>query len=307
MRYKALILGAGQIAAGYDSPESAGILTHAHAYMSHPGFELTGFYDVNIDRAQEMAEKWGCFAFRSLADVGDVDVVSVCVPDEFHAQSVLSVSELLNPKCVLLEKPVARTREEWLRLDALDIPIVVNYSRRFSGSFQKLAARIKSGEFGAYRTGSGFYGKGFRHNGSHMVDLLRMLVGEIVSADEISRFVDYSEDDPTKTAVLHFREGGIFVMHGCSAVDFTVFEACLMFSEARIRVLDAGNVIAVDQVGSDERYSGYRTLHPHDEEVTDLSRSLYNAVDDICGFLSGGRNSCIRCTLKDGWEAIRHG
>ena len=43
--YKAVIIGAGNIAAGFDSPKSEKVLTHAHAILLHPDFELLGFYD----------------------------------------------------------------------------------------------------------------------------------------------------------------------------------------------------------------------------------------------------------------------
>ena len=57
--YKALIIGAGQIAGGYDNPNDKSILTHAHAYSNNSNVELLGFYDVNYEAAEKMAEKWG--------------------------------------------------------------------------------------------------------------------------------------------------------------------------------------------------------------------------------------------------------
>ena len=50
--YKALIVGAGKMGAFFDEPGSDNIFTHAHAYNNHPGFELSGFVDIDGKRAR---------------------------------------------------------------------------------------------------------------------------------------------------------------------------------------------------------------------------------------------------------------
>lgn len=44
---RVVIIGAGNIAAGFDTPESKKILTHAHAVVVNPDFQLLGFYDID--------------------------------------------------------------------------------------------------------------------------------------------------------------------------------------------------------------------------------------------------------------------
>ena len=79
------IIGCGKIAQVRHIPEYAG----------HPQARLAGFYDLNQERARELAEKWGGKAYSSweemLADPG-IDAVSICVANNAHAQ--LSIAAL---------------------------------------------------------------------------------------------------------------------------------------------------------------------------------------------------------------------
>lgn len=70
--YNSLIIGAGQIAGGYDSLESEAVLTHAHAYAKHSDFNLLGFYDVDASNASNMAKKWNCNAFNRFDEIENI-------------------------------------------------------------------------------------------------------------------------------------------------------------------------------------------------------------------------------------------
>lgn len=175
--FNALIIGAGRIAAGFDTPESESVLTHAHAYSLHPDFNLLGFIDPDLNQSQKAAKKWNCEAFNSLSDIkAIVDVVSICSPDHVHYESVIQ-SQKLSPKLIFLEKPISNNLEKAKELLCFTIPIAVNYSRRYIKEFRELADRIKGNKFGRFFIGTAYYGKGFIHNGSHMIDLLRLLLG----------------------------------------------------------------------------------------------------------------------------------
>ena len=73
------IIGCGKIAQVRHIPE----------YADHPQARLAGFFDLNQDRARELADQWGGKAYSSweelLADPA-IDAVSVCVANNAHAQ-----------------------------------------------------------------------------------------------------------------------------------------------------------------------------------------------------------------------------
>ena len=86
---------------------------HIPEYADNPDAELKGFYDLSLERAQEMADKYGGKAYESvealLADP-EIDAVSVCVANNAHAD--ISIQALRAGKHVLCEKPMAVTIEE---------------------------------------------------------------------------------------------------------------------------------------------------------------------------------------------------
>ena len=62
---------------------------HIPEYAQNPDARLAGFFDLNKERAQELAVRYGGKAFDSyeelLAD-REIDAVSVCVANNVHAE-----------------------------------------------------------------------------------------------------------------------------------------------------------------------------------------------------------------------------
>ena len=103
MKVKVGIIGCGKIAQVRHIPE----------YVDNPDVCLYGLFDINKERAQELAQKYNCKAYGSyeelLADP-EIDAVSVCVVNNAHAQ--ISIAAMKAGKHVLCEKPMAVTLEE---------------------------------------------------------------------------------------------------------------------------------------------------------------------------------------------------
>ncbi len=97
------IIGCGKIAQVRHIPE----------YAENPYAELAGFYDLNTQRAAELAAQYGGKAYESaeamLTDPA-IDAVSVCVAN--HAHAPITIAALKAGKHVLCEKPMATTLEE---------------------------------------------------------------------------------------------------------------------------------------------------------------------------------------------------
>jgi len=304
--YNALIIGAGQIAGGFDNPTDKAILTHAHAYIEHSGFNLLGFFDVDFSCATKMAEKWGCNGFKTLEEVKNIDVVSICTPDKFHLSSLKEALKL-NPKLVFLEKPLADDLNE--AKEILEIskktPILVNYSRRFVAEFQDLAEKIQNGELGEFLSGNGYYGKGFIHNGSHMTNLIDLLLGKIKKTEILEQFNDFFENDPTKTVILTLVNDKKIIMQGINCNNFTIFELDLIFQKSRIRILDGGQKIEIYEVKESKKYSGYKNLILKEVINTSIDFAMLNAVENIYQYLRN--NEPLKSTVQQAFEAINYG
>ena len=101
--FKIGIIGCGKIAQVRHIPE----------YEENVNAQLYGFYDINVERAKELAEKYNGKAYESyealLSDT-EIDAVSVCAANHVHAE--ITIAALKAGKHVLCEKPMATTLEE---------------------------------------------------------------------------------------------------------------------------------------------------------------------------------------------------
>ena len=97
------IIGCGKIAQVRHIPE----------YAEHPHAKLVGFYDVNLERTRELAQRHSAVAYESVEDLlanPEIQAVSICAANFAHAE--LTIAALRAGKHVLCEKPMAITLEE---------------------------------------------------------------------------------------------------------------------------------------------------------------------------------------------------
>lgn len=306
--FSLLIVGAGKIGAFFDTPQSDAVLTHAHAFSRHPGFRLIGFVDADRRQAESAAEIWGGEAFDSVNDAFarmGIDVAVVAAPDDSHCQ-LLQELAAYPLKLVFAEKPLAKTLAEAERIAGLyrecGVPLAMNYSRRYVPEFAALRDRIDAEEFGRFLTGTGYYGKGTLHNGSHVVDLLRFLLGEVSATTTLGGIRDWRDDDPSCSAFLELERGGSFVMQPLDCRCYTVFEMDLFFERSRVRLVDAGFVVEMQEVRSSEVYDGYRVLSGGETYATSLGGALTAAAASLYNHLTTGVP--LPCTGDDGVRAL---
>ena len=293
-----------------DDPWNPHILTHAHGYKACEGFEIVGFVDSNMDKAEAASARWGGRAFENidrLFETQSVDVVSVCLPDELHYATLLTLAE--KPlKFIFLEKPAVRTSVEADEVrtlySELPVRVQVNYSRRFVPEIRSLRETIKSGSYGKFLTGTGYYGKGLLHNGSHLVDLLQFLVGEVGKVmARVSESVDCYDDDPSVSALLTVHSAGDFYLRHIDSRKFHIFELDLTFENKRIRIRELGTIIEEYSVGDNRLFEGYRTLNKAAELSTQHSKAMYHAIANIRNNLD--RNEPLVCTLEESLETVK--
>lgn len=151
------IIGCGKIAQ----------IRHIPEYAANPDAKLYGFFDVNQQRAQQIAAEHGAIAFESyqqmLADP-EIDAVSVLTPNFTHAE--ISIAALRAGKHVLCEKPMATTLADCEAMAAVaresGKKLMIAQNQRLAGAHQKAKALLQSGVIGeviSFRTS-------FSHSGA---------------------------------------------------------------------------------------------------------------------------------------------
>lgn len=266
-KYKALIIGAGRIAAFFDNPHSREIITHAHAYKKHAKIAVLGFLDINKKAADRAAEIWGGVSVGDMVAAAKFkpDIVSICVPDSHHYQILKKVIKL-GPKVVICEKPLTDSIDHSCRIlkiyRAAGIPVIINYSRRFDLTVQQVKDDIRSGKYGKVLCGRAIYGKGILHNGSHIIDLCHYLFGPVTGLQSEYCFSDYNQkNDKNVAAFLKFKNCPQFHLAAGDERKFSIFEFDIFLEKRRYTFFDSGICyLSTQNVDSDPLYPGYRCL-----------------------------------------------
>ena len=254
------IIGAGRIAGAIATPGDTAIISHAHAIAADSRFWLGWVIDTSLDRARSLAQRWGAPAFAAdlqiLASADRLDVIVVCTPDVLHAVMLETLLCLpAPPRLVVMEKPLCLTSAELKGLVRVtaehpEVAVVVNHSRRFDARYHSLACFLAENTLGELVGVRWVYYGGWRHNGPHVIDTIRLLLnGSLEVTDAWQGFTD-RPGDPCLEARLRCsaHPQARILIESFPEQAFQLFEAEIRLRLGRIRLLDFGAEILVDEV-----------------------------------------------------------
>lgn len=305
-KYKAIIIGAGRIAAQFDFPKSGRIMTHAHAYSRHPKTELAGFFDIDKKAAEKAAKKWGGNSYDDFNKIfarEQPDIVSICVPDECHYKMLIKTAKH-KPRMIICEKPVTNNFQDTQKAVALfsrlNTPVLINYSRRFDKSMQKIKKEITQGKYGRVLCAHGIYTKGIVHNGAHMIDLARYLFGEIKKSSVLYSVSDYGKKDKSAAGFLKFDRCEQFYLAAGDNRSFFIFELDIILEKKRIRLLDSDQYLSWQNVISDPAYPGCKCLSKPIIKKTSINGALMELINNAVAYLE--QKTPLICDLDSAWQ-----
>ncbi|MEX2416252.1 MAG: Gfo/Idh/MocA family oxidoreductase [Paenibacillaceae bacterium] len=226
-KVKVAIIGCGSIA----------IHRHVPEYADNASVDIVAFCDLRIERADELAEKYGGAAYtdykKMLRDL-EIDAVSVCLPNALHAPVTIDAAEA---GChVLCEKPMATNAQEALDMIKAakdhNVLLMIGHNQRMMPPHVKAKEILQTGELGrviSFRTAFGHGGPEnwsidgadswfFRKEeayvgamgdlGVHKADLIRwMLDDEVVEVSAFVENLDKTGSTVDDNAVCLFRMG----------------------------------------------------------------------------------------------------
>lgn len=221
---KTIIIGAGGISR-----------QHCKA-LKKLGVDIAGIYDVNYERAANLAAEYGSKAIRNLPEeLGMADMIHVLTPPSERISYVKMAAD--RGIHILMEKPVAITLDDATFMENYvkekNVLGMMAFTQRFRKGYQKIKELMDEGKIGeivqafCFRVGPGpgFTGnlqESWRTNKkfvcgmsieslSHDIDFLQSLVGEIVSVSgKVNGTIKaLPEFDNNVNAVLGFDNGAI--------------------------------------------------------------------------------------------------
>lgn len=257
--YKALVVGCGNIGAGYDF-DNEQVLTHAKALSLNKKFSLT-VYDTDRALASKVKEKYSCKAIEEidLDSLSKFDCVSICSPTGTHYK-YLSEAIDAKVKVIICEKPVSSNSDELPELVKMynrgSSKIMVNYTRRFQPAYSEMKIVITDLLKEEKLTNISIrYQRGFINNCIHAADLIEFLTNkkfELTNIKKNNLVTDHFENDPTLSLTANLEDVNVNVL-GLSNVLFPYFDIDLYFESTKIEIKELGRTIEV--LKADERFT----------------------------------------------------
>ncbi|MCA1176854.1 MULTISPECIES: Gfo/Idh/MocA family oxidoreductase [unclassified Pantoea] len=205
---------------------------HAANLAAHPGVELALVCDIDVSRAEAVAQRFGAKAasVQQALNTDAIDAVLIASATPTHAE--LLEQAVLAGKAVYCEKPIdlslQRARDVVEKISPVQVPVTVGFNRRFDDSHQQLKSQLKQGLIGrteliqmvcraselppiSYLQASGGQ---MRDQAIHFFDLLRWLtedevstVGALGAALAMPEIRDFDVD--TSVLIMRMQQGAL--------------------------------------------------------------------------------------------------
>ena len=215
--FRTIVVGFGNAADGsrHDArmAECFTYATHAQVLDDHPAFEWLGVVDPSEAAMQAARDDWNvphvAGELATVAAAVEPEVAVIAVPPGAARAEI--VQQLPTLKAVMVEKPLGigrRDREAFIDFcRQRSINVQVNYWRRGDELFRRLAGGGLKDRIGRPQAAFATYPNGLYNYGGHMVDFIRMLLGEVATVqaiDEPRPLVDAPLDDDVEAAFGEF-------------------------------------------------------------------------------------------------------
>ena len=194
--HRTIVVGFGRIADGlrHDArmAEYFTYATHAQVLNDHPDFQWLGVVDPAEQAQQAAKDGWNiphvAGDLTSVAREVEPEVAVIAAPPGERAEIVQQLPSL---KAVMVEKPLSVGGDEGQAFinfcQQRNVHLQVNYWRRGDDLYRRLAAGGITERIGRLQAAFATYGNGLFNNGGHLVDFIRMLLGEVASVQALDQ------------------------------------------------------------------------------------------------------------------------
>jgi len=311
MEYSVLIIGLGQIGMGYDYDldRKQYILTHARAFNEHKNFKIIGAIDTNSEKGIKFRKKYKSEFFSDVLSAKKLspDIVIISTPTSEHTKTIKDALNYFKPKVILCDKPLAPSLNEAKKIYKLcnthGVRLFVNYMRTSLPETLEIKKNIFQQKYKGSFKGIVWYSKGLIHNGSHFVNLISFLFGDVKKIRTFNK--DHNDtNDFNVDFSLTFDNGEIFFLYTKEEF-FSNYAMQINFQNGCLNYLNGGREINWHSAIKDSKLTDYKFLNSKASKFHNITWNKYQliVVNQLENFLSGREfylcdgNSAIK-TLK---------
>jgi predicted dehydrogenase len=319
--YRAGIIGLGFIGVGPVEPAPVAALgvkmpyNHAAAYSQTAGVTVAAVCDISPAMVENFKSLYGARwpevkfynDYHTMFAESQLDMVSICTPDNFHADTVVAACEA-GVKGIVCEKPLATTIADAQRIvDAVEkhnVKFSVEHTRRFIYDYHQARELVRAGRIGKLSrivaTMNGERAMLFR-NGTHLLDLIcffaesdpEWVIG-VLDADFDNYGPRYAGDggrlpslDPGALGIIHF-QNGVRALYQGSQQTFGHSQVDLIGDKGRIHVGASTGKFELYTPGPD---GAYDSMHKELPRVHTTHNSIHAAIEEMVYLLANGGDS----------------
>jgi len=298
-KVKTILVGAGKVGAGFaDDPVMARhypYASHAQVLGDHPAIEWGAVVDLDPAVTARVQERWKVphAGASAKACAYDAELAVIATPP---SQRIALLDELPALKAVLVEKPLGNDEAEARAfLDACakrNILVQVNLWRRADPVLRDLRTKMLE-TIGELQTAFVVYGNGLHNNGTHMIDMVRMLFGPITkvrSAPESLRDAHGPlPGDVHVSSMLTLASGAVVHL---AALDFRKYRenGCDVWGTAgRFSIWQEGLETSAFHVADNRAMQGEREIVSDEPRkiAPSCGRAFYSMYDNLLAAMRG--------------------
>lgn len=300
---------------------------HAPEYKENSECILKKVFDLNQERARDVAELYGAKACREVNEIledPDIDAVSICVINADHAQ--MTIRALKAGKHVLCEKPMAIMLEECEQMvktaKEQGRRLLIGQNQRLLKTHQRAKELLLQGEIGRPLTfytifghsgpdawsvdkGAGtwffdkkksFYGV-MGDLGIHKIDIIQFLLGE--NAESVVSCFDTLDKTYQDGSKVDVEDNACCILKMRSGVVGTVKASWTYYGEEDNRTEISGtegNMTIFGPTGHSiviTKKNGERIEYDSDRIQTNLEQSKSGIIDEFVAAVLKERVSCL--------------
>lgn len=219
-KLRTVLVGFGKMGAGYaEDPLLAKYFpfaSHAQVLSVHPSFSWEAVIDLSDEVLDIARSRWKIpYAVHNPEELVKHFSPAIAVIATPPGKRLEVLKKLPNIKAVIVEKPLGTSIAEGISFidycRQSNILVQVNLWRRADKTYRNFALGKLSELLGRIQAVFGIYGNGLYNNGTHMVDLVRMLFGEINEVQAVrgcsSYFAGPLENDSNPSFCLSLKDG----------------------------------------------------------------------------------------------------
>ena len=312
MKYKALLIGLGRIGMSYDYTENSTsdsvVLSHAQALSSHDDFELVGGVDSCPQQREKFFQKFKTPVYKTVYEALAIvcpEIVIIATSTASHLEVCKAVLAQLKPRLIVLEKPIAYSVDDSYAIIELGksagVTIAVNYFRAYEPAHKRLSEKLSNGFLGFPLTAVVRYTNGMINNGSHWVQYLSAILGDLETVD-MSAHTNMLADDFSGEVKISFSNGSVYFVP-FQSTEYYLFEIDIYGPLGKISIDSSGDNIKEYLAIPDPAFPSLKILS-NEPNITIPAMHQYQRFmyDEIIQFLEG--KGLLSCTTESLFTAL---